>query len=36
MVKTAVHDPSAMEVINSLIDPNAEQKASKYMKGHID
>ena len=35
--KTAAghHNPTALEVINSLIDPQEEEKASAHMKGHI-
>ena len=29
------NDPTALEVIENLIDPSEEQKASEYMKGHI-
>ena len=28
-------NPSALEVIQSLIDPSEEEKASSHMKGHI-
>ena len=28
-------DPSALEVIQSLINPDEEEKASVHMKGHI-
>ena len=30
-----MHNPTALEVINSLIDPTEEEKASAHMKGHI-
>ena len=30
-----LHNPTALEVINSLIDPKEEEKASEHMKGHI-
>ena len=30
-----VHNPTALEVINSLINPAEEEKASAHMKGHI-
>ena len=30
-----MHNPTALEVINSLIDPNEDAKASEHMKGHI-
>ena len=28
-------NPTALDVINTLIDPDEEQKASVFMKGHI-
>ena len=28
-------DPSALDVIESLIDPEDDKKASSYLKGHI-
>lgn len=28
-------DPTALDVINTLIDEKEEQKASEYMKGHV-
>ena len=28
-------NPTALDVINTLIDPEEEQKASVFMKGHI-
>lgn len=30
-----VHNPTALEVIQALIDPQEEEKASAHMKGHI-
>ena len=30
-----IHDPSALDVITGMIDPNSEAKASSYMKGHV-
>ena len=30
-----LHNPTALEVINSLIDPQEDAKASDHMKGHI-
>ena len=32
---TRTNDPTALEVIESLVDPTDDQKASEYMKGHI-
>lgn len=29
------HNPTALEVIQALIDPGEEEKASAHMKGHI-
>jgi hypothetical protein len=29
------HDPTALDVISTLIDEKEEEKASKYMKGHV-
>ena len=29
------HNPTALEVIQGLIDPDEEHKASAHMKGHI-
>ena len=29
------NDPTALEVIEQLIDPDEEKKASSYLKGHI-
>ena len=33
--KGQVHNPTALEVINSLIDPQEDARASDHMKGHI-
>lgn len=30
------NDPSALEIISNLINPVQEEKASVYMKGHVD
>ena len=32
---SAFEDPSALEVIQAMIDPSEEEKASVHMKGHI-
>jgi hypothetical protein len=29
------NDPTALEVIENLVDPSEEVKASEYLKGHI-
>ena len=34
--KNRENDPTALDVISDLINPNEEAKASVYMKGHID
>ena len=34
--KTKDNDPTALDVISDLINPAEEEKASVYMKGHID
>lgn len=33
--KPGHHNPTALEVIQALIDPGEEEKASAHMKGHI-
>lgn len=30
------HDPTALDVIGKLINPDEEKKSSQWMKGHLD
>ena len=33
--KGEIHDPSALDVIKQIINPDKDQKASEHMKGHV-
>lgn len=33
--RTRENDPTALDIIQALIDPDEEEKQSEYMKGHV-